>query len=298
MFVGRFTPERRGGKNAMNIKSSPSQWAVGTSTSMLGDFTRDDLERVKDAGLQCIELTMFGGGADPSQASGMEILATRAALVAESGLRLWSVHLPFGRQWDIATPDPEMAEKAVAGARRFLQIGAGWGAEVAVVHPSTEPIADEERSGYLERSKRALSELTRAAQSYGIKLAVECLPRTCLCNTGDEMLEVLESLEGAGACFDANHPLQEPSEEFAAKLSGRIMTVHISDYDGVDERHWLPGEGTIRWSAVIDALARGGYSGPFMFEVSSKRGDGIRTPYDLMECWKRLLAEYSAEQGT
>ena len=281
----------------MNTQSSPSQWLVGTSTSMLGDFTRHDLERVKDAGLQCVELTMFGGGADPSQASGMEILAARAALIADCGLRLWSVHLPFGRQWDIASPDSELAAKAVASAKRFLQIGAGWGAEVAVVHPSTEPIADEERAGYLERSKRALAELDRAAHSYGIKLAVECLPRTCLCNTSDEMLEVLDTLDGAGACFDANHALQESSEEFASRLSGRTMTVHMSDYDGVDERHWLPGEGTIRWSAVIDALARGGYSGPFMFEVGSKKGDEVRTPYDLMEGWKRLLAEYTAVRG-
>jgi sugar phosphate isomerase/epimerase len=252
----------------------------------------------RDAGLQCIELTMFGAGVDASQPSAMEVLAARVARIKESGLRLWSVHLPFGRQWDLAAPDSEVAEKAVASMERFLQIGTGWGAEVAVIHPSTEPIPDEERQDYLERSRQSLQQVAQAAHSYGIKLAVECLPRTCLCNTSGEMLELLASLDGVGACLDANHPLQEPSEEFATKLSGRIYTVHMSDYDGVDERHWLPGEGTISWSAVIGALAEGGYPGPFMFEVGRKKGAEIRTPSDLGECWRRLLAQYVADQAS
>lgn len=275
---------------------SPKEWQVGTSTSMLGECTHDDFVKARDAGLQCIELTMFGGGLDASQPAALEILAARATHIKECGLRLWSVHLPFGRQWDVASPDSEIASKAVESMKRFVQIGAGWGAQVAVIHPSTEPISDEERQDYLERSRCALQQVAQTAQSYGIKLAVECLPRTCLCNTSDEMLGLLANLDGVGACFDANHPLQEPSEEFARRLGRRILTVHMSDYDGMDEKHWLPGEGTINWSGVIEALAEGGYPGPFIFEVGRKKGDQIRTPFDLAECWKKLLSQYLAEQ--
>jgi sugar phosphate isomerase/epimerase len=272
----------------------PQDWLVGTSTAMLGERTREDFARVRDAGLQCIEMTMFGAGLDPTETATMGILSNQVEHIKACGLRLWSVHLPFGARWDIATADKEAAERALDNARRFLQLGASWGAEVAVVHPSIEPIADEERTGYLQRSKAALQQLAGAAQSYGIKLAVECLPRTCLCNTSDEMLEVLDAVDGAGACFDANHPLQERPEAFAKKLSGRIATVHISDYDGVDERHWLPGEGTTDWSAVIEALVQGGYPGPFMFEVSRKKGEELRMPADLSACWQRLLKQYLA----
>jgi sugar phosphate isomerase/epimerase len=32
--------------------------------------------------------------------------------------------------------------------------------------------------------------------------------------------------------------------------------VHLQDADGYADRHWLPGEGTIRWASVFSALAK------------------------------------------
>ena len=42
----------------------------------------------------------------------------------------------------------------------------------------------------------------------------------------------------------------------------------MSDYDLVDERHWLPGEGKINWKNVMAALEKIGYGGSFMYEIS------------------------------
>ena len=102
-------------------------------------------------------------------------------------------------------------------------------------------------------------------------MAVEPLPRTCLGNTLAEMALLLEGLpeDRAGICLDVNHAnVGQSLEAFIARLGARIWTLHISDNDGVDEKHWLPGEGVIDWRALLRALRRAGYGGPFLYEVS------------------------------
>ena len=49
---------------------------------------------------------------------------------------------------------------------------------------------------------------------------------------------------------DTNHLLQETTEEFIRTVGGEISTLHVAEYDGIDERHWLPGheEGVITWA--------------------------------------------------
>ena len=54
---------------------------------------------------------------------------------------------------------------------------------------------------------------------------------------------------------------------------GRIGTIHVSDYDRVDERHWIPGHpgAVIDWGEFFNLLKKSGYKGVFMFEV--RKGD-------------------------
>ena len=54
-----------------------------------------------------------------------------------------------------------------------------------------------------------------------------------------------------------------------AALAPRLLTLHCSDNDGVDERHWLPGHagGAVDWAVFLGALSDHGYAGPFLYEV-------------------------------
>ncbi|MFC1559117.1 TIM barrel protein, partial [Gemmatimonadota bacterium] len=90
-------------------------------------------------------------------------------------------------------------------------------------------------------------------------------------------------------CCDTNHLLQETTEEFIRTVGGEISTLHVAEYDGIDERHWLPGheKGVINWNEVIDSLVKSGYPGPFMFECAG-------TPAEKMATWNRLKEEYLA----
>ena len=68
-------------------------------------------------------------------------------------------------------------------------------------------------------------------------------------------------------CFDTNHLLKENPVDFIHKIGKRIITTHVSDYDFINERHWLPGEGGLDWQAILHALKDVGYSGMWLYEI-------------------------------
>ena len=53
--------------------------------------------------------------------------------------------------------------------------------------------------------------------------------------------------------------------------------MHVSDYDFVDERHLLPGEGLNDWPVIVSLLEDAGYDGPFLYEVRRMPQAGRRT---------------------
>ena len=138
--------------------------------------------------------------------------------------------------------------------------------EKLVIHPSFEPVPDDEREERMQACIRSLTDLADYAERNNIGLTIECLPRTCLGNTSFEILEILHAVPGIGVCADVNHLLHETPVEFINAVGQAIETLHISDYDGIDERHWLPGEGIIEWEKLIESLERAGYDGPWLFE--------------------------------
>ncbi|HEX6972633.1 MAG TPA: sugar phosphate isomerase/epimerase family protein [Limnochordia bacterium] len=278
-------------------RTDPEAWAIGTSTSLFGAPAAEHFDACREAGIRCIELVLAGGGNDPSTDAGIRTIEARAAAIAASGLTLWSVHLPFGGPWDIAALDSSARAWAIRAQEELLGVAGSLGAQVAVIHPSAEPIADADRATAMALSREAFERLAQVARRHGVRLAAECLPRTCLARDSSEMAEILTASDALGICFDSNHLLTETPASFLERHGPRVVTVHLSDYDGVDERHWLPGRGVVDWPAVIARLAAAGYRGPAMFEVSPKRAVGPIGPADLVACWKELVARYRREEA-
>ena len=98
-------------------------------------------------------------------------------------------------------------------------------------------------------------------------MAVEDLPRGCLGNSSSDFEWLVANVPDIKICYDTNHLLGEESHAFAERFAPYIANIHVSDYDGVDERHWMPGRGIVE---VIDILMRSGYDGPFMYEVTPR----------------------------
>lgn len=195
------------------------------------------------------------------------------------GMRIWSIHLPFSERWDLSG---ESAAEALRDDEALLRAAGSAGISVAVIHPSFEPIADEDRSRRLRTAKENLRRLNETARECGVTLGLENLPRTCLGNRSEEMAELLEET-GASFVFDTNHSLAEDNVAFLRAMLARghcPVSLHVSDYDFVDERHDLPGRGINRWRELLDLLLTAGYAGPLLYEIRPVIAPGCTVAFE------------------
>ncbi len=199
------------------------------------------------------------------------------------GVDLWSYHLPYSPfdRIDISALSKEQRKRSIEYFSELMKKASDIGIDKYIVHPSGEPIPESDRAERLKCSKESIYELSKIAVSCGGKIMVEDLPRTCLGNCSDEVLELSDFSEGVGVCFDTNHLLFENPADFVKKLGKRICTVHVSDYDFVDEKHWLPGEGKIDWKELIQSIKDINYSGVWLYEIEFKCPNTITRDRDL-----------------
>ena len=197
------------------------------------------------------------------------------------GVTVHSLHLPFSQAMDVSLNDPAARAGVVAFQSELMKRGAAAGIRMFVIHPSSEPIEDDERVHRMACAKESLAIMAELAESLGVVLAVEDLPRTCLGNCSDEMLELLAAHPALRSCLDTNHLLQENIATYIGRVGNRIVTTHVSDYDFVNERHWLPGEGGQDFLAVLDALGKVDYKGLWMYEIGLKTPGTIIRPREL-----------------
>ena len=266
--------------------TDPAKWKVG-SHGAFQDFTVEMLAEWKKAGIDCIEISNMDlfRNLEISKEEKIEWCKNLKVMADKAGLEIWSFHLPFSRSLDISTTHDKNRQTMIAVCTEIIRMAPHLGLKKFVIHPSAEPITDEDRPARITHSRESLMILNKVAREHNVQLVVECLPRTCLGNTAEEMLKLLDGLDAdIGICFDSNHLLKEKPEEFVAKVGNRITTVHMSDYDGIDERHWIPGDkrGIIDWVKVVNELAKVGYEGPFLFESAG-------TPTEKVEAWKTIL---------
>lgn len=197
------------------------------------------------------------------------------------GVELYSFHLPFWPFDQIDISNPNLSEKSVKYFEEYIDKGTSVGIKKYVIHPSGEPIMNEGREARMECAKRSLDELAEYAHEKGAVICVENLPRTCLGRDSKDILELLSANDKLVACFDTNHLLEENPLEFIKNVGDKIVTLHVSDYDFKNERHWLPGEGMLDWKSIINALSEINYSGSWLYEINLEAPSTINRPRDL-----------------
>lgn len=180
---------------------------------------------------------------------------------------LWSYHLPFAPFDRIDISRKELRAGTVEAFKEMIGKGAAIGIDKFIIHPSGEPIEESDRAERMKYAKESLALLAEFADSQGAVMAVEDLPRTCLGRDSDDISDLISAHEKLTVCFDTNHLLKEDPVDFIRRVGKRIVTTHVSDYDFVNERHWLPGEGKVDWQALLGALNEVGYNGVWLYEI-------------------------------
>ena len=228
------------------------------------------------AGIAAIEVSPAQGHYDE-----VDFPAIRR-FASDADVCLWSFHLPFMPflSIDISSLNKSLRRRSVAYNAELIRKAADIGITKYVIHPSGEPILMK-RGERMKASQDSLSVLAAVAAECGGELAVEDLPRTCLGRDSGEILTLLEADDRLRVCFDTNHLLKESIADFIRNVGDKIITTHISDYDFIDEKHWLPGEGKINWQSLLAALQRTGYRGVWLYELGYKSPRSLSRPRDL-----------------
>jgi sugar phosphate isomerase/epimerase len=204
-------------------------------------------------------------------------------LAEKYAVELWSFHLPFCpfEILNLASFDKKLVSDSTEYFSELIKKSGNIGIKNAVIHPSGEPNGDGQRDELLKISADALAKLGEVAYSQGMTLAVEDLPRTCLGNCSSDIKRLIADNDKLRVAFDTNHLLDEKNEDFIKEVGDKIVTLHVSDYDFRNERHWLPYEGKNNWVDIVSRLEDVGYSGPFMYEISPKTPKSIIRGRDL-----------------
>ncbi len=203
-----------------------------------------------------------------------------AKLANKYGLTLWSCHLPFRpyERGDASSTLREVREAAFARFSEEIKKAAAAGIDKIIFHPGT-PFPDEsERPERLKYATDFANELCELAHREGAVVAVEDMPH-CIGRSIDEIETILSANDKLRVCFDVNHLLNDSHSDFIDRLGDKIVTVHFSDYDFIEEKHWFPTDGKIDWVPLIKKLYGAGYTGPWMYECGL-RGRTNKIFYD------------------
>lgn len=241
---------------------------IGKSMGRWKDISAASMEENRKGGLEYIEVTINDFWRPSKTHEEIYERAEKAlADIKASGLKVWSVHLPFSRTLDISVLDDKARAENVAFMAEMIALAGRFNPRFLVLHPSSEPIGNEEREERLQNSHVSIGKLAPEARRIGATLCIENLPRTCLGQTGEEMLRLIDGYDDVKLCFDTNHLLFQSHADYLKVVGkGRIGTVHLSDYDFENERHWIPGQGKIDWGALWKGIRESGYDGIMMFE--------------------------------
>jgi len=242
---------------------------LGVSFHTLAPICHNQLlGALSESGIKTLEIMSSFFDAPESQA-GKKPLQN---ILLEKNISVKTIHCSFGGNVDISSLDPAVYDSALQNLHVSLDLAREWHAPIVVLHGSWEPIAPEQRPTRLRQAIAALQTITPRCRKDGCQIAVELLPRTCLGNTGEELETILATLDPQyfGVCLDVNHLMDQyrTIPALVHRLGKKLLTLHLSDYDGVDEKHWLPGQGVIDWPAFMQALRDIDYQGPFNYECS------------------------------
>lgn len=124
-----------------------------------------------------------------------------------------------------------------------------------------------------------LEYLVKLAEDSNVKIAVENTMQPSLIDLVFSRIQC----DSLGFCYDTSHDfLYSPKPgELLKKWGHRLTAVHLGDNDGVIDRHWLPGLGTLNWNEIVRWLPMKTYEGSLMLEVFSKDQEH-ESPSDFM----------------
>lgn len=265
---------------AETIKKGINIWSFDQSLSI-----EDCMKMAKDTGFEGIELALAAKGPLSMESTDAQAEGIRAA-AEDIGLQINALATGLYWQYSLTSDREDIRGKAMAVARREMEIGKLLGADTVMVCPGAvgidfqpedvvpdahdiEFFAGSEIIDYevaYERAQSGLAELGAYARQVGIRIGVENIWNKFLLSPL-EMRRFIDEINNpnVGVWLDvANMMMFGYPEQWIRILGSRIVKVHFKDFrcavktlDGFVDL--LAGD--VNWKAVREGLEGIGYTG-------------------------------------
>lgn len=268
----------------------------------IGNFTAEKLTYAKSVGVSYVEasgMSLFLDGNRNFKLSDEEIIKrlTEAKKAADAaGIKVWSVHMPYGQNIDLSIINEEDRQDVVDKHKKLIGFLKILEPQIILFHPSYY-LGLNERDRRKSQLIKSATELDKAVQSINATMVLENMlgPELTASNgrerplmrTVEETVEIFQRLpKTIYSAIDMNH-IKNP-ENLIKAMGSRLKTVHIADGTGAAENHFFPctGEGKNNWNAILAALEEVKYTGPFMYESA------FEDEKDFATCYQSLYTNY------
>jgi sugar phosphate isomerase/epimerase len=176
-------------------------------------------------------------------------------LLDTKGYRIFT-HAPFFGL-DVASIDAGISSYSLRCLGRAIEVTAGLGGELMVVHTGYLPqYSREGRRMWFRNWCDRMPRLVERARRHGVLIALE--------NTWDDRPEVLDHLrdllpdrEQVKYCLDTGHMnvySRLPVRRWWERLGGNVAALHLHDNDGLSDDHLPPGGGTFDFETMVSIL--------------------------------------------
>jgi fructoselysine 3-epimerase len=179
-------------------------------------------------------------------------------------------------QADVAAFDAEQRREELRRLSAHIDIAARLGVRNVVIHPGghREATTCAERDCIMALNVDAFRRLGDRAGEQGLRIGLENLMRPGA-SRPYEMLDLLAAIDhpAIGITLDTSHANVVGLDLGVAihEWGPHLLATHISDNDGSGDQHRTPGNGSIDWPVMMDALREVRYDGLFNLEIPGER---------------------------
>jgi sugar phosphate isomerase/epimerase len=198
----------------------------------------------------------------------------------------YSLHAPFA-DINIASPSKPMLNTAMKRLKQSMSYANALDAKLWVFHPGTQTGIGQFYPGAdWKQNNQSIQELYETAEEYGVNIALENLPAKYwfLMNKPEEFARFYrETNLPIGIVMDLGHAnLEAQIEPFFNMLADKIIHVHASDNNGIEDQHLGIGEGKIDWNWFAQTMKKMGYDKSVILESTTNVPESLQKLRQLL----------------
>ena len=201
----------------------------------------------------------------------------------------YSIHAPIC-DVNVAALSDCMREASINEIVRTAEMAADLDIRLLTVHPGLYSLSVAGLEAHtIEIAKDSMRYLDRAAEEYGVTMAIENMPSMpyFVGRTAAQLAEIIEGT-GLSVCFDIGHAnLTGQIDAMIDMFGDRIANIHIHDNRGDADSHMTIGEGSIDFPRVLRRLSGCGAN----YIIESKSFDSAVESQSRLD---RLLSSLSS----